>query len=132
MEQMEECKKTGGLKTMNEKALKWSFITNICLIALIAVIVISYQKTIIDMTTDYEITYETMTDDFQGGDFIMALEKPSYRDNLERIKEKYPNKELLTTKDVADFCGIDIRTAKKRFDLTKNYISVATLARALS
>lgn len=68
---MEEYKKTGGLKTMSEKALKWSFITSICLIALVAVVVISSQvtirnmaKTITDLTTDYEITYETITDDF--------------------------------------------------------------------
>lgn len=37
----------------------------------------------------------------------MALEKPSYRDNLERIKEVYPNKEMLNVKNVATFCGLN-------------------------
>ena len=30
----------------------------------------------------------------------MALEKPAYRDNLERIKAHYPDKEMLKVKDV--------------------------------
>ena len=35
----------------------------------------------------------------------MALEKPSYRDNLERIKEVYPNKEMLNVKPAIErFC----------------------------
>ncbi len=37
----------------------------------------------------------------------MAFEKPSYRDNLERIKEFFPTKELLNVKDVATFCGLN-------------------------
>jgi len=62
----------------------------------------------------------------------MPLEKPSYRDNLERIKEKYPGKEYLRMIDVAKFCGIDWRTAKKRFEFKDNCISVAKLAREMS
>lgn len=66
---MEECKKcnTGGSKSMLEKALKWSFITNICLVALIAIIIVSVSFAY--AITDCEITYETITtDDFQGDD----------------------------------------------------------------
>ncbi len=62
----------------------------------------------------------------------MAREKASYRDNLERITARFPNKEMLTVKDVSVFCGIDNRTAKKLFEFTNNYISVAKLARQMS
>lgn len=62
----------------------------------------------------------------------MALEKPSYRDNLERIKAVFPNKELLRANEVAKFCGIDVRTVKKLFGIKNDYISVAKLAREMS
>ena len=62
----------------------------------------------------------------------MPLEKPAYRDNIERIKDVFPNKELLNLKEVAMFCGIDVKTARKLFDMKNNYISVAKLARELS
>ena len=62
----------------------------------------------------------------------MALEKPSYRDNLERIKEVYPNKEMLKVKDVQRFCGLNRATVKKLFDFKGGYISVAKLAREMS
>ena len=59
----------------------------------------------------------------------MALEKVSYRDNLERIKTMYPDKELLRVFEVQKFLGIDKRTIQKLFDFKNGYISVATLAR---
>lgn len=62
----------------------------------------------------------------------MALEKPSYRDNLERIKAVYPNKEMLKVKDVQKFCGLSRETVKKLFDFKDSYISVAKLAREMS
>lgn len=62
----------------------------------------------------------------------MPLEKPSYRDNLERIKEVYPNKEMLKVKDVQKFCGLNRETVKKLFDFKDGYISVAKLAREMS
>ena len=62
----------------------------------------------------------------------MAREKESYRDNLERIKEKFPNKEMLIKKEVADFTGLDVRTVKKMFNFSNGYISVASLARQMS
>ena len=59
--------------------------------------------------------------------------KVDYIDNLQRIKEMFPSKELLTVGDVKRFTGIaDNRTAKRRFLFRENGISVATLARCLS
>ena len=62
----------------------------------------------------------------------MPREKPAYRDNLERISERFPNKEMLTVKDVSAFCGLNIKTVKKLFEFKNNYISVAKLAREMS
>ena len=63
----------------------------------------------------------------------MPREKESYRDNLERIKEKYPDKEMLRICEVSEFLGIHRRTIKKMFDFNdRNYISVASLARQMS
>lgn len=63
----------------------------------------------------------------------MPLEKPSYRDNLERIKEFFPNKELLKVKDVQNFCGLNRKTVERLFGFSKDgYISVAKLAREMS
>ena len=62
----------------------------------------------------------------------MPREKPAYRDNLERITERFPGKEMLTVKDVCAFCGLNNRTVKKLFEFNNNYISVAKLAREMS
>ncbi len=62
----------------------------------------------------------------------MAREKEAYRDNIERIKAFYPDKELLNMTEVSAFCGIDIRTIKKILNISEKYISVASLARKLS
>ena len=62
----------------------------------------------------------------------MALEKPAYRDNLERIKALYPDKEMLKVKDVQRFCGLNRATVEKLFDFKDGYISVAKLAREMS
>lgn len=63
----------------------------------------------------------------------MPREKECYRDNLERIKEMYPHKEMLNIKEVCVFCGISYNSAKKLFDFNKlNMISVAKLARMMS
>ena len=59
-------------------------------------------------------------------------EKEGYRDNIERIKAIFPNKELLNISEVAHFCGVDKRTTKALFPFKNNFISVATLARELS
>lgn len=63
----------------------------------------------------------------------MAREKEAYRDNLERIKEAFPDKEILSLKETAEFTGLNWRTVKKMFSFNQfNKISVATLAREMS
>lgn len=62
----------------------------------------------------------------------MPLEKPAYRDNLERIKEAFPTKELLRVCEVSKFLGIDVKTTKKYFEFRNGYISAAKLAREMS
>lgn len=64
----------------------------------------------------------------------MAREKDGYRDNLERLNERFPDRELLTIADVMDFCGISRNTARKwfKFNPTTKRISKADLARAVS
>jgi hypothetical protein len=62
----------------------------------------------------------------------MAKEKPAYRDNVERIKLMFPNKELLNCTEVMDFTGLSRNKVKKMFTFKDRYISVATLARELS
>lgn len=63
----------------------------------------------------------------------MPREKASYRDNLERLDEAFPDKEMLTITDVSAFVGVCYRVAKKWFSFNENnYISKATLAREMS
>jgi hypothetical protein len=63
----------------------------------------------------------------------MPREKPSYRDNLERLNERFPNRELLNKSEVGDFLGIHRKTAAKWFSFNVHGMtSKATLARELS
>lgn len=62
----------------------------------------------------------------------MPLEKEGYRDNIERIKDAFPTKELLRPGEVADFTGVSKRTVYRLFKFNKDgYISVACLARQM-
>ena len=62
----------------------------------------------------------------------MSREKKYFRDMLERIKEVFPDKEMLSIKEVADFVGCDARTAKKSFSFNeRNRIAVVVLAREM-
>ena len=36
----------------------------------------------------------------------MTRELPAFRDNLERVNEKFPDRELISRKAVAEFLGI--------------------------
>ena len=66
-------------------------------------------------------------------DGIVPREKLSYRDNLERLDESFPGREMLTVTDVSNFTGVCRRVAKKMFSFNQNnYISKATLAREMS
>lgn len=60
------------------------------------------------------------------------MENPAYRDNLEMLYERFPDKPILTLKDVSDWMGRDPRTVKKLYGVGRGGISVATLARKLS
>ena len=62
----------------------------------------------------------------------MPREKELFRDNLERLEEKFPGKELFNIKEVSEFCGIDYRTTKKLFTFKNNFISKMKLASELS
>ena len=63
----------------------------------------------------------------------MPREKEAYRDNLERIIERFPCKEILTYKDVCDCLKKDHKTVKKLFQKPKcGGIPIVILARELS
>lgn len=63
----------------------------------------------------------------------MPREKEAYRDNLERIIEAFPGKEVLLVSEVARWLGKDPRTVKKLFPFKDGFgITIATLARCLS
>ena len=63
----------------------------------------------------------------------MPREKEAYRDNLERICERFPNKELLNKKDAADFLGVSRVTVEKYVKfLPCGKVSVASFARQIS
>ena len=62
----------------------------------------------------------------------MPREKESYIDNLERIKLFFPDKEVLSQRDVAKFTGEHEKTVARIYPFQERRISVATLARFLS
>jgi hypothetical protein len=64
----------------------------------------------------------------------MAREKEGFRDNMERLNEKYPDHELLTVAEVMEFCGVSRNTVKRwfKFNPVTKRISKADLARAVS
>ena len=62
----------------------------------------------------------------------MARELVAYRDNLERVIEAFPNKEMLNITEVRNFFKMDVRTVKKLIPFRNEYISIATLARYMS
>ena len=60
------------------------------------------------------------------------MESPYYRDNLEQILAFTNGRQLLTVKEVMDFCGfVDRRTAHRHFPFIQSRISAATFARCL-
>lgn len=62
----------------------------------------------------------------------MPRERPEYRDNYEALLDYFGmRRRLLTARDVAEFCGRDQRTVKKIYDIPKEGITIATLARRM-
>lgn len=62
----------------------------------------------------------------------MSRELEAYRDNFEALKEYFGGKMLLTAKEVGEYCGIDFRTAQRRFGITRDGITIPTLARRMA
>lgn len=62
----------------------------------------------------------------------MSREKEGFRDNMERLNEFFPNKELLSVTDVVKFTGRDRRTVTRFFSFRNNFISKVEVARTLS
>ena len=62
----------------------------------------------------------------------MPREKELFRDNLERLDAAFPNKEMLSQKEVSEFTGIGQWTIPKHFSFKNHYISKVKLARELS
>lgn len=64
----------------------------------------------------------------------MPREKPLFRANLDRLDAKYPDGEVLSFKQIADYLNCSISTAKRKFKYNKliGGIAKATVARALS
>lgn len=61
----------------------------------------------------------------------MSRERAEYRDNYEALLERFQGRMLLTARDVAAYCGIDPRTAQKRYAISRKGITIPTLARRM-
>jgi len=63
----------------------------------------------------------------------MSRETKYYRDNLARIMEAFPEKEVLTLTDISKWWGVSSRVVSRELHLYRGqYISKATLARKMS
>lgn len=62
----------------------------------------------------------------------MPREKECFRDYLERLDEKFPDREILSLNECAAFLGVCTKTVKKRYGLDRRGISKVKLARLLS
>lgn len=66
----------------------------------------------------------------------MAREKLLFRDNLDRLDGKYPDKEALTYADLAEFFGYSYRSAyrkwQKKYNKACNGVPKTTVASVMS
>ena len=62
----------------------------------------------------------------------MPKEKELFRDNLQILNERFPDKFLLTSTDVVEFTGLERHTIKKKFKFDGRYITKTQFARDLS
>ena len=63
----------------------------------------------------------------------MPREKEDFRDNLDRLEEKFPGREYISAKEAAEFLGLDIRTVRKHFPIKPRWgITKVALAKAIS
>lgn len=45
----------------------------------------------------------------------MAKEKDGYREQLQRLDEQFPDKEMLNQKELAEYLGCDPKTIRKKY-----------------
>lgn len=62
----------------------------------------------------------------------MPREKMGYRDNLEYLGQKFPEKMLLTKKDIMDLTGLSRKSVANNFPFPGKYISIPDFARMIS
>jgi hypothetical protein len=62
----------------------------------------------------------------------MPKELEGYRDNLERIHSHFPNRELLTRKDVCEFTGLSRPALANNYPFKGKYISKSDFARMIT
>jgi len=66
------------------------------------------------------------------------VEKPMYRDNLERVSSRFGDRELIPIKDVAEFLGVKADRLRESRDFPakkfegRYYVTQVALARWLS
>lgn len=62
----------------------------------------------------------------------MPREYPDYRNTIEQLNRLFPERELLTVKEVMQVTGYkSVNTVKKRFPVNNGRINKATLARCM-
>lgn len=61
----------------------------------------------------------------------MSIEKNGYRDQIARLNEVFPNKDVLTIGEVAKYTGKDRKTIRKYLSFTPLGISKVMLAKFL-
>lgn len=64
----------------------------------------------------------------------MPRERPLFRVNLDRLDEKFPDSEVLSYQQIADYINKSLSTVKRKFTYNKKIggVAKATVARALS
>jgi hypothetical protein len=62
----------------------------------------------------------------------MPREKADYRDLLERLDVAFPNKEMLTKTEVAEWLGVGRATINRRYGWPRGKVTKTQVARAVA
>jgi len=62
----------------------------------------------------------------------LPREKECFRDNLERLDDRFPDREMLCRKDLCEFTGLSRNGLKANYPYPGRYISKADFARLIS
>ncbi len=62
----------------------------------------------------------------------MAKEKINFRDNLERIDKRFPDKELLQQKECAEYLGCSTDKVRRVYNIRSGGITKVEFARLIS